>query len=44
MDEIRSRETRALAELALVRLLHEVRDVDVLLVVLGGPRAANPDQ
>lgn len=36
MDEIRSRETRALAELALVRLLHEVRDVDVLLVVLGG--------
>lgn len=36
MDEIRSRETRVLAELALVRLLHEVRDADVLLIVLGG--------
>ena len=36
MDELRSRETRALAELALVHLLHEVRDADVLLIVLGG--------
>jgi hypothetical protein len=36
MNEIRSRETRALAELALVRLLHELREENVLLVVLGG--------
>jgi hypothetical protein len=36
MDEVRSRETRARAELALVRLLHELRDQAVQLVVLGG--------
>jgi hypothetical protein len=36
MDERRSRETRARAELALVRLLYELRDDDVFLVVLGG--------
>ena len=36
MDEPRSRATRARAELALVRLLHELRDEDVFLVVLGG--------
>jgi len=36
MDERRSRETRARAELALVRLLHELRDDAVFLVVLGG--------
>jgi hypothetical protein len=36
MDEVRSRETRARAELALVRLLHELRDESVQLVVLGG--------
>jgi hypothetical protein len=36
MDERRSRETRARAELALVRLLHELGDEDVFLVVLGG--------
>jgi hypothetical protein len=36
MDETRSREARAWAELALVRLLHELRDEDALLVVLGG--------
>jgi hypothetical protein len=36
MDERRSRETRARAELALVRLVHELGDDDVFLVVLGG--------
>lgn len=36
MDEQRSRETRARAELALVWLLHELRDEEVFLVVLGG--------
>jgi hypothetical protein len=36
MDERRSRETRARAELALVRLLYELRDDDAFLVVLGG--------
>jgi hypothetical protein len=36
MVESRSRATRARAELALVRLLHELRDDDVFLVVLGG--------
>jgi hypothetical protein len=36
MDETRSRETRARAELALVRLLHELRNENVLLVILGG--------
>src|SRR5680860_1282093 len=36
MVEQRSRETRARAELALVRLLHALGDEDVFLVVLGG--------
>jgi hypothetical protein len=36
MDEQRSRETRARAELALARLAHELRDENVFLVVLGG--------
>ncbi len=36
MDEQRSRETRARAETALVRLLYELGDEDVFLVVLGG--------
>lgn len=36
MDEQRSRETRARAELALVRLLQALGDEDVFLVVLGG--------
>jgi hypothetical protein len=36
MDEQRTRETRARAELALVRLVHELRDEDAFLVVLGG--------
>lgn len=36
MDEQRSRETRARAELALVRLLHALGDEDIFLVVLGG--------
>lgn len=36
MDEQRTRATRARAELALVRLAHELRDEDVFLVVLGG--------
>ncbi len=36
MDETRSRETRARAELALIRLLHELRDENLMLVVLGG--------
>lgn len=36
MDEQRSRETRARAELALVRLLHVLGEEDVFLVVLGG--------
>lgn len=36
MDEQRSRQTRARAELALVRLLYELGDEDVFLVVLGG--------
>jgi hypothetical protein len=36
MDERRSCETRARAELALVRLLYELRDDDAFLVVLGG--------
>jgi hypothetical protein len=35
-EEERSRETRARAETALVRLLHELRDDEPLLVVLGG--------
>jgi hypothetical protein len=34
--EERSRETRARAETALVRLLYELRDADPLLIVLGG--------
>lgn len=36
MDEPRSRETRARAELALVRFLHALGDEEVFLVVLGG--------
>ncbi|HVZ37584.1 MAG TPA: hypothetical protein VG963_34420 [Polyangiaceae bacterium] len=36
MDERRSREARAYAELALVWLLHELGEEDVFLVVLGG--------
>lgn len=36
MDEPRSRVGRARAELALVRLVHELHDEDVFLVVLGG--------
>ncbi|HZK16174.1 MAG TPA: hypothetical protein VFC52_06270 [Solirubrobacterales bacterium] len=36
MDEQRSRETRARAETALVRLLHALGGEDVFLVVLGG--------
>lgn len=36
MDEQRSRGARARAELALVRLLHELRDDELFLVVLGG--------
>jgi hypothetical protein len=36
MDERRTRETRARAELALVRFAHELRDEDAFLVVLGG--------
>jgi hypothetical protein len=36
MDEQRSRETRAHAELALVRLFHVLGDQDTFLVVLGG--------
>jgi hypothetical protein len=36
MDELRSSATRARAELALVRLLNELREEDVFLVVLGG--------
>ena len=36
MDERRSRETRARAELALVRLLHELRGEEIFFVVLGG--------
>jgi len=36
MDEQRSRQTRARAELALVRLLYELGDENVFLVVLGG--------
>jgi hypothetical protein len=36
MDEQRSRETRARAETALVRLLHALGDEEVFLVVLGG--------
>jgi hypothetical protein len=36
VDEQRSRETRARAELALVRLLHALGDEDIFLVVLGG--------
>jgi hypothetical protein len=36
MNEQRSRETRARAETALVRLLHALGDEDVFLVVLGG--------
>jgi hypothetical protein len=36
MDERRTRETRARAELALVRLAHELRGADAFLVVLGG--------
>jgi len=36
MDEQRSRETRARAELALLRLVYELGDEDVFLVVLGG--------
>jgi hypothetical protein len=36
MGERRSRETRERAELALVRLLYELHDDDVFLVVLGG--------
>lgn len=36
MDEQRSRETRARAELALVRLLHALDDEDIFLVMLGG--------
>lgn len=46
MDELRSRETRARAELALVRLLHALGDEDVFLVVLGGlvPEVLASDQ
>ncbi|MDQ6776031.1 MAG: hypothetical protein M3071_07390 [Actinomycetota bacterium] len=36
MDEQRSRDTRARAELALLRLVYELRNEDVFLVVLGG--------
>lgn len=36
MDEPRSPQARARAELALVRLLHELRDDDPFLIVLGG--------
>jgi hypothetical protein len=36
MDEQRSSTTRARAELVLVRLLHELDEEDVFLVVLGG--------
>lgn len=36
MDEQRSRYARARAELALVRLIHELQDDDLFLVVLGG--------
>ena len=36
MNEQRSRETRARAETALVRLLHALEGADVFLVVLGG--------
>jgi hypothetical protein len=36
MDEQRTRETRARAELALVRFAHELRGEDAFLVVLGG--------
>jgi len=36
MDEPRSRESRARAELALVRLLHALGDEDIFMVVLGG--------
>lgn len=36
MDERRSPEARARAELALVRLLHELKDDDPFIVVLGG--------
>lgn len=36
MDEQRSRESRARAELALVRLIHALGDEDIFLVVLGG--------
>ncbi len=36
MDEKRTRETRARAELALVRFAHELRDDDAFLIVLGG--------
>ena len=36
MDDRRSRETRARAELALVRLLDALEDEDIFLVVLGG--------
>lgn len=36
MDEQRSRQTRARAELALVRLLHALGNEDIFLVVLGG--------
>lgn len=45
MDEQRSRETRARAELALVRLLHALGDEDIFLVVLGGlvPEALTSD-
>jgi hypothetical protein len=35
-EEQRSAETRARAETALVRLLHELRDDEPFLVVLGG--------
>lgn len=37
MDEQRTREARARAELALVRFAHELGDEEALLVVLGGP-------
>lgn len=36
MDEQRSRDARARAELALMRFVYELRDDDVFLVVLGG--------
>lgn len=36
MNEYRSRQARVLAELALVRLLHQLRDDDIQLIVLGG--------